>query len=686
MLCWTHARLLAACLIALPMAAHAQDLPRFPTEDFGKAVLSRDQAITGGVSYEAFIGGRNIEFLEGYGPNTIFRQVGRAVGRLDVLTDTGTFPCTAFLIAGNRLVTNHHCVPGITEDPRTGATSIFAVEFRAGFLRDGLEGEDTVFRVSPAPLESDKALDYSVLQILGDANAAFGALDLSDALPEDRDPFWVIGHPDGRALQISREKCQAAAPAINAGRVRHTCDTLPGSSGSPVIDAGLRQVVALHHAAAGGVNLAVPMRDILAQSQVLVASAGTSSGGDGAAAAELAALRAELAEARAQAQEEARALAEAERARLEAEMAALKAAQTAEPVVAGLATEVPNSAQFSPAYWKKQPLRLTGHEDVVYSAGFSPDGGRIVTASKDGTARIWDTQSGALVAVLSGHEGWVYGASFSPDGGRIVTASLDGTARIWDAQSGALVAVLSGHKGYVASASFSPDGGRIVTTSSDETARIWDAQSGALVAVLSGHEDWVNRASFSPDGGRIVTASLDGTARIWDAQSGALVAVLSGHKGVVYSAGFSPDGGRIVTTSSDKTARIWDAQSGALVAVLSGHTGRVVSASFSPDGGRIVTASRDKTARIWAAQSGALVAVLSGHESWVYTASFSPDRQRIVTASGDKTARIWDAQSGALVAVLSGHESLVMSAGFSPDGTRIVTASVDDTARVWGGQ
>jgi hypothetical protein len=207
-----------AVTLAWGTAAAAQELPRFPAEDFGKAVLSRDQAITGGISYEAFIGQRNIEFLAGYGANSIFRQVGRAVGRLDVLTDAGVFPCTAFLVSGNRLVTNFHCVPGVTEDTRTGARAIFAVEFRAGFLTDGLEGEDTVFRVSPQPLESDAALDYSVLQIMGDANAEFGALELSAALPQDRDPFWVIGHPDARALQISREKCQAAAPALNAGR------------------------------------------------------------------------------------------------------------------------------------------------------------------------------------------------------------------------------------------------------------------------------------------------------------------------------------------------------------------------------------------------------------------------------------------------------------------------------------
>ena len=92
------------------------------------------------------------------------------------------------------------------------------------------------------------------------------------------------------------------------------------------------------------------------------------------------------------------------------------------------------------------------------SAEFSPDGKRIVTASGDKTARIWDAETYQQIAVLKGHEDAVSSAAFSPDGKRIVTASAD-TAKIWDAKTYAAISALSGDNCEIMSAAFSPDGG-----------------------------------------------------------------------------------------------------------------------------------------------------------------------------------------------------------------------------------
>jgi formylglycine-generating enzyme required for sulfatase activity len=266
----------AVSIISFAGAAPAQDLMLFPPETFGQVVAPRNESMLD-VQLEAQVGSYNNEFVSSYGDRSIFARTGRAVGMLQILTNVGHAPCTAFLVEGNKLVTNHHCVPGILKHPRMverGATSIAAVQFHAGFLRDGIEAGVKSFHVNPVPLETSEALDYTVLQVLGDANAEFGALELSAAVPNDRDPFWVIGHPMGEAQRISREKCQADSPALAGQRLRHTCDTLPGNSGSPVIDAGSQKVIGLHHAGsrAGDVNFAVPMAEILAQSKVLKAA------------------------------------------------------------------------------------------------------------------------------------------------------------------------------------------------------------------------------------------------------------------------------------------------------------------------------------------------------------------------------------------------------------------------------
>ena len=73
---------------------------------------------------------------------------------------------------------------------------------------------------------------------------------------------------------------------------------------------------------------------------------------------------------------------------------------------------------------------------LVNSAQFSPDGQRVVTASEDNTARLWDAASGKPIGEPMKHEDWVNSAQFSPDGQRVVTASEDKTARLWDAASG----------------------------------------------------------------------------------------------------------------------------------------------------------------------------------------------------------------------------------------------------------
>jgi WD40 repeat protein len=60
---------------------------------------------------------------------------------------------------------------------------------------------------------------------------------------------------------------------------------------------------------------------------------------------------------------------------------------------------------------------------------------RVLTASKDNTARFWEAVSGKLLATFQGHTDTVWSAVFSPNGRRVLTASQDETARLWEADT-----------------------------------------------------------------------------------------------------------------------------------------------------------------------------------------------------------------------------------------------------------
>jgi WD40 repeat protein len=326
-----------------------------------------------------------------------------------------------------------------------------------------------------------------------------------------------------------------------------------------------------------------------------------------------------------------------------------------------------------------EPLR---HESTVSSAAFNKDGTRVVTGSWDKTTRIWDAATGAAVGEPLRHEGAVSKAVFSADGTR-VAASADNLARVWDTGTGKALGEPLRHDSTVVSVVFSDDGARIVTASSDYTARIWDAATGKALGKPLRHENGLWSAVFSVDGSRVVTASEDTTARLWDAATYEPVGELLRHGGAVFRATFNANGTRVVTASFDKTARVWDVATGKALSEPLRHEARVNSAAFSADGARVVTASDDNAARLWDSATGIPQGMPLRHDASVLAAAFSTDGTRVLTTSGDNTARLWNAAAGTAMGKPLRHEARVSSAALSADDTRVVTACDDKTARVW---
>jgi hypothetical protein len=219
--------------------------------------------VSGGADRDALIIGavdwREVTTLA---PDAPERRASGAVGYLE-LPARGS-RCTAFLVAPDLVMTNHHCVGA--EADAEGARVHFGREAGASPAAWRTHRCDTF-------VYADEALDVALLACEGDPGATQGVLEL-DAEPAEA----------GRSIYVLHQNCDYfTRPSCDptkkyspgritraGGELEHDADTLGGSSGSPVLDARTHRVVGLHHAGSGNdgrgrgrTNLAVPMARLL---------------------------------------------------------------------------------------------------------------------------------------------------------------------------------------------------------------------------------------------------------------------------------------------------------------------------------------------------------------------------------------------------------------------------------------
>ncbi len=366
-------------------------------------------------------------------------------------------------------------------------------------------------------------------------------------------------------------------------------------------------------------------------------------------------------------------------------------------------------------YWIREQNRIEGHEDILWSITFSPDGQIIASGSRDRKIKLW-SQNGTLLKTLEGHRSGILSVRFSPDGTTLASGSRDQTIKLWS-RDGILLKTLEGHSDCVTSLSFSHENQVIASASDDKTVKLWSID-GTLLKTLEGHDGRVLSVCFSPDGQIIASGSEDKTIRLWNLIDAAPLKTFEGHDRDVLSVNFSPDGQTIVSGSADDTIRLWDLD-GILINTIQAHDGYVTDASFSPDGQMIVSSGWDNTVRLWS-REGKLLKTLIGHSGKVVGTSFSPDSQSVVSASADRTVKLWSSRSknilehggevhgldfspdgkliassgldkvvklwdnnGNLIRTFRGHNESVWSVNFSPDGCTIASASFDETVKLW---
>jgi WD40 repeat protein len=167
----------------------------------------------------------------------------------------------------------------------------------------------------------------------------------------------------------------------------------------------------------------------------------------------------------------------------------------------------------------------------IHWVAFSAAGDRIVCGSYDHLVRVLDARTGQLLHTLRDHGDIVFGVAFSADGRRVASGGgsrpdpngpgfIDGmkdyVVRVWDAQSGEVVARLSGHTGVVMSVAFSPDGRRVVSGGHDNTVRVWDVASGRELRHWTGHTEVIRGVAVSPDGRFALSGADDYDIRLWE--------------------------------------------------------------------------------------------------------------------------------------------------------------------------
>jgi len=339
-------------------------------------------------------------------------------------------------------------------------------------------------------------------------------------------------------------------------------------------------------------------------------------------------------------------------------------------------------------------LVLRGHTDLISGAVFSPDGSRIATTSNDGTARIWDAESGSeLLSLPTGVTNSLHGIDFSPDGSLLATAGKNGTAILWNTETGEKVFDLVGHSDGVTGINFSPDGKWLATASEDRSAKIWVTATGKEKITLTGHFGVVWFVVFSPDGKKLATAGGDGSARIWDAVTGERLLTIVGDEDTLYSVAYNSNGTRLITSGVNRTAQVWDAESGEQLLVLPGHKASLNMAVFSPDDSLIATGDDDGSVIIWDAETGEQKYTFNGHSYGIFSVAFSPeciknelknDSQtcdfRLVSAGWDQTARVWRiAPDRELLTIIPESNWTIIS----PDGTLLALGFDDGSSKTY---
>jgi WD40 repeat protein len=278
---------------------------------------------------------------------------------------------------------------------------------------------------------------------------------------------------------------------------------------------------------------------------------------------------------------------------------------------------------------------ITLSSQTTNALAVSPSGQTFASAVRD-RIQLWDLQTAQPILDLQGHKNWITALAFSPNGAALASASLDGTIKLWDLASGALITSL--RSGRVSAIGFSPDGTTLAAGSrmlkwtdgktSPEGIQLWDLATQQLRATLGTRA--VSAIAFSPDGKLLAGGSS--STRIWDLATQKLVQTLD--SGELTALKFTPDSQTLVTGSS--RTKLWQPSSGQLLQTLNSGT---LSLALSSDGQLFATTSGGSV-YLWRWPTRQVFGSLRG--SWLsnLVVDFAQNGQVLISGSSDGL-RLW---------------------------------------------
>jgi WD40 repeat protein len=304
-------------------------------------------------------------------------------------------------------------------------------------------------------------------------------------------------------------------------------------------------------------------------------------------------------------------------------------------------------------------LAMRGHRHTVTSLVVAPDGSRVVSGSRDGTARLWRLPSGAAERVLV-HTRWflsLWAVATSPDGRLVASAADDTKIRIWEATTGVERVVLSGHAHSIRALAWSSDGRWLASGSRDGTVRVWEAGGWIPRAVLA-HGNTVRSLAFSADGGTLYTGSAEDLIRAWDVKTWTLRGATRAHANTVHALAVARDGGTLVSGSADHTIRVWWFPAMAPRAVLTLDRGaepptvnerrgrypgpEVLALALTPDGRFAASTHRGSAIRLWDLAALRQVGEIRSPADTSYAVAFAEDAATLFTGGDDRVVYGWD--------------------------------------------